>query len=183
MSKKVLFVVGSLREKSFNRTVAEYISKKLEEKGIEISFLDYSKLPFISQDIEFPTPNEVVKVRNDVKGANALWIVTPEYNGSVPGPLKNFLDWISRPVEKGNFGAPEFVKGKLVAISGAAGKSEASLVIGEISGLLTRMGLNLLEEKVGLVLPAEAFQTGIFNLSDEQKAKLDNEVKLFVEKL
>ena len=51
MSKKVLFVVGSLREKSFNRTVAEYISKKLEEKGIEISFLDYSKLPFISQDI------------------------------------------------------------------------------------------------------------------------------------
>ena len=41
MSKKVLFVVGSLREKSFNRTVAEYISKKLEEKGIETSFLDF----------------------------------------------------------------------------------------------------------------------------------------------
>ena len=183
MSKKVLFVIGSLREKSFNRTVAEYISKKLEEKGIEISFLDYSELPFISQDIEFPTPNEVVKVRNDVKNTDALWIVTPEYNGSVPGPLKNFLDWISRPVVKGNFGAPEFVKGKLVAVSGVAGKSEASLVIGEITGLLTRMGLNLLEEKVGLVLPAEAFQTGVFNLSDEQKAKLDNEVKLFVEKL
>ena len=183
MSKKVLFVVGSLREKSFNKTVAEYISKKLEEKGIETSFLDYSKLPFMNQDIEFPTPSEVEKVRTDVKGADALWIVTPEYNGSVPGPLKNFLDWISRRVEKGNFGAPEFVKGKLVAISGAAGKSEASLVIGEITGLLTRMGLNLLEEKVGLVLPTEAFQIGIFNLSDEQKAKLDNEVKLFVEKL
>ena len=137
----------------------------------------------MNQDIEFPTPSEVEKVRNDVKNADALWIVTPEYNGSVPGPLKNFLDWISRPVEKGNFGAPEFVKGKLVAISGAAGKSEASLVIGELTGLLTRMGLNLLVEKVGLVLPAEAFQTGIFNLSDEQKAKLDNEVKLFVEKL
>ena len=71
----------------------------------------------------------------------------------------------------------------MVAVSGVAGKSEASLVIGEITGLLTRMGLNLLEEKVGLVLPAEAFQIGIFNLSDEQKAKLDNEVKLFVEKL
>ena len=183
MSKKVLFVVGSLREKSFNRTVAEYISKKLEEKGIEISFLDYSKLPFISQDIEFPTPNEVVKVRNDVKNTDVLWIVTPEYNGSVPAPLKNFLDWISRPVVKGNFGGPEFVKGKLVAVSGVAGKTEASLVIGEISGLLTRMGLNLLEEKVGLVLPAEAFQTGVFNLSDEQKAKLDNEIELFLEKL
>ena len=86
MSKKVLFVVGSLREKSFNKTVAEYISKKLEEKGIETSFLDYSKLPFMNQDIEFPTPSEVEKVRTDVKGANALWIVTPEYNGSVPGP-------------------------------------------------------------------------------------------------
>ena len=167
MSKKVLFVVGSLREKSFNKTVAEYISKKLEEKGIETSFLDYSKLPFMNQDIEFPAPIEVEKVRNDVKGADALWIVTPEYNGSVPGALKNFLDWISRPVVQGNFGAPEFVKGKLTAVS----------------GVLTRMGLNLLEEKVGLSLPAEAFQTGVFNLSDEQKAKLDNEVKLFVEKL
>ena len=183
MNKKVLFIVGSLREKSFNRIVAEYISKKLEEKGIEISFLDYSKLPFISQDIEFPTPNEVEKVRNNVKNADALWIVTPEYNGSVPGPLKNFLDWISRPVVKGNFGAPEFVKGKLVAVSGAAGKSEASLVIGEITGLLTHMGLNLLEEKVGLVLPTEAFQTGVFNLSDEQKAKLDNEVKFLLDKI
>ena len=136
----------------------------------------------MSQDIEFPAPIEVEKVRNDVKGADALWIVTPEYNGSVPGALKNFLDWISRPVVKGNFGAPEFVKGKLVAVSGVAGKSEASLVITEISGLLTRMGLNLLEEKVGLSLPAEAFQTGVFNLSDEQKAKLDNEVKVFIEK-
>ena len=77
MSKKVLFVIGSLREKSFNRIVAEYISKKLEEKGIEISFLDYSKLPFISQDIEFPTLNEVEKVRNDIKNADAFWIVTP----------------------------------------------------------------------------------------------------------
>jgi len=183
MSKKVLFIVGSLRKKSFNRTVAEYISSKLEEKGIGTSFLDYSKLPFFNQDTEFPVPNEVEKVRTDVKGATALWIVTPEYNGSVPGALKNFLDWISRPVVQGNFGAPEFVKGKLVAVSGVAGKSEASFVISQISELLTRMGLNLLEEKVGLVLPAEAFQTGVFNLSDEQKAKLDNEVKLFVEKL
>ncbi|QQS87292.1 NADPH-dependent FMN reductase [Fusobacterium canifelinum] len=183
MSKKVLLIVGSLRERSFNRTVAEYILKKLEEKGVETVFLDYSKLPFINQDIEFPAPNEVDKIRNEVKNVDALWIVTPEYNGSVPGPLKNFLDWISRPVEKGNFGAPEFVKGKLVAVSGVAGRSEASLVIAEISGLLTRMGLNLLEEKVGLALPTEAFQTGVFNLSDEQKSKLDNEVKLFVEKL
>ena len=183
MSKKVLFIVGSLRKKSFNRTVAEYISSKLEEKGIGTSFLDYSKLPFFNQDTEFPVPNEVEKVRTDVKGATALWIVTPEYNGSVPGALKNFLDWISRPVVQGNFGAPEFVKGKLVAVSGVAGKSEASFVISQISELLTRMGLNLLEEKVGLALPAEAFQTGIFNLSDEQKTKLDNEIKLFVEKL
>ena len=56
-------------------------------------------------------------------------------------------------------------------------------MIGEITGLLTRMGLNLLEEKVGLSLSAEAFQTGVFNLNDEQNAKLDKEIKVFVEKL
>jgi len=43
------------------------------------------------------------------------------------------------------------------------------------------MGLNLLEEKVGLSLPVEAFQTGVFNLSDEQKVKLDKEIKAFME--
>ena len=76
-----------------------------------------------------------------------------------------------------------FVKGKLVAVSGSSRKIRGFSCNRRNNRFINSYGLNLLEEKVGLVLPAEAFQTGVFNLSDEQKAKLDNEVKLFVEKL
>lgn len=140
-------------------------------------------MPFFNQDIEFPTPDSVEKVREEVKRADALWIVTPEYNGSVPGALKNLLDWLSRPIEQGTFGAPEFVKDKLISISGAAGKSEASLVLAELEGLLGRMGLRNLSIKTGLRLSSETFKTGEFVLSDDQKEKLDKQIAVFVKEL
>ena len=109
--------------------------------------------------------------------------MTPEHNGSVPGPLKNMLDWISRPVEPGVFGAPDFVNGKLVAISGASGNSAASLVMNELKGLLTRMAMNPLDKMAGITLPTEAFQTGELTLSAENKKLFDDQIEKFLEAL
>ena len=183
MSKNILFINGSLRKSSFNQSIVEYIKTELESKGYKTKQLNISNLPLFSQDIEMPAPDLINKVREEVKNASALWIVTPEYNGSVPGGLKNFLDWISRPIEQGVFGPPNFVKDKLVAVSGAAGRSGAALVIQELIGLLTRMALKPLEKTVGLVLPTEAFQTGKFILSDEQKKVLNKQIDEFLRNL
>ncbi len=183
MSKNITFINGSLRKGSFNQSIIDYIKSSLETKGYSISQLEISNLPFINQDIEFPAPASVSAIREEVKKADALWIVTPEYNGSVPGPLKNMLDWISRPVERGVFGAPDFVKGKLVAISGASGNSAASLVMNELKGLLTRMAMNPLDEMAGITLPTEAFQTGELTLSSENKKLFDDQIEKFLEAL
>lgn len=183
MSKKITFVNGSLRMGSFNQEIINYVQEQLSKKGFEVSQIEISSLPLMSQDIEFPAPAAIDAVREEVKSSDALWIVTPEYNGSVPGGLKNFLDWVSRPVEQGVFGAPEFVQGKLVAISGSAGRSGAALVMEELKGLLTRMAMAPLATTSGIVLPMEAFTTGKLILSDENKAQFDAQIEEFVASL
>lgn len=180
MSKHIAIVNGSLRKGSFNQSIVDYVKSVLESKGNTVTQLDISNLPLMNQDIEFPAPAAVSEIREEIKKADALWIVTPEYNGSVPGPLKNMLDWISRPVEPGVFGAPVFVSGKLVAMSGAAGRSAAALVLNELKGLLGRMAMRPLEETAGISIPMEAFQTGKLVLSDEHKKLLDHQIEKFL---
>lgn len=183
MSKKIAIVNGSLRKGSFNQSIVNYVRSKLEEKGYEVTQLNISNLPLMNQDIEYPAPAPVSAIREEVKKADALWIVTPEYNGSVPAPLKNMLDWISRPVDPDKPGAPDFVNGKLVAISGAAGRSGASLVLAELKGLLQRMAMKPLDHVAGISLPMEAYETGKFILSDEHKKIFDDEINKFIEAL
>lgn len=183
MTKNIAIVNGSLRKGSFNQTIVDYIKSSLESKGYSVTQLNISNLPLMNQDIEFPAPEAVSKVREQLSNAAALWIVTPEYNGSVPAPLKNLLDWISRPVEMGVYGAPDFVKDKLVAMSGAAGKSKASLVINELTGLLGRMGMKPFEHTAGIELTMEAFQTGQLTLSEANKELFDNQIEKFLSAL
>jgi len=183
MSKHIAVVNGSLRKGSFNQSILDYIKSSLESRGYTVTQLVISNLPLMNQDIEFPAPASVSAIREEIKKADALWIATPEYNGSVPAPLKNMLDWISRPVEPGVSGAPDFISGKLVAISGAGGRSAAALVLNELKGLLGRMAMRPLDEMVGISLPMEAFQQGKFILSDENKKLLDNQFNKFLESL
>ena len=96
--KKILFIIGSLRAKSFNRQVAN-VAKEIIGSRAEVEELDYSDLPLLNQDIEQPEPEVVARIRKAVAEADGLWIFTPEYNMSYPGHLKNLLDWMSRPVK------------------------------------------------------------------------------------
>ena len=177
--KHILMVVGSARQASFNKTVAEYIASQLEEKA-EVRFLDFKDVPFMNQDIEFPAPAAVVAVREEVKWADAIWIVTPEYNGSFPGYLKNMLDWISRPVEQGQHGAPEFVAGKPVAVSGVGGGPATELTRKALVELTQRMAMKPMESTVGFALPGEAWGTGVLTLGDDHKALLNQQVADFL---
>lgn len=93
--KNVLFIVGSMREQSFNRQLAKVAEEMLKGK-CNVKYLDYSDLPYMNQDLEMPVQPAVARVREEVKNADALWIFTPEYNFSYPGVLKNLLDWLSR---------------------------------------------------------------------------------------
>lgn len=113
--KKVIAIVGSLREKSYNKQLANVVKEMLGDK-IDFEILNYQDVPFFNEDIEHPAPESVARVRKEIRGADALWIFTPEYNHSYSGVLKNLLDWLSRAVP----GESSLLAGKPVALTGAA---------------------------------------------------------------
>ena len=176
--KKILFIIGSLRTKSFNRQVAN-VAKEIIGSSAEVQELDYSDLPLLNQDIEQPEPVVVARIRKAVAEADGLWIFTPEYNMSYPGHLKNLLDWMSRPVKFMDYGTPTCINGKRVAISGAGGKAATASCRAKLTELLEFMKAEVLPEQVGVAVPAESWGTDVLVLTDEQKTEL----KALAEKL
>lgn len=111
--KKVLFLVGSIRQESINRKVAVAVSKLLSAE-FEPIFAEIKDLPLYNQDFDGKEVAEVVAFKEKIVAADAVIIVTPEYNRSIPGVLKNALDIGSRPWGKSVWG------GKPVGILGAS---------------------------------------------------------------
>ena len=177
--KKILFIIGSLRAKSFNRQLA-VMAKEIIGSRAEVSELDYSDLPLLNQDIEQPEPAAVARIRKAVNEADALWIFTPEYNSSYPSHLKNLLDWLSRPVIPLDYGTPTCINGKCVAISGAGGKAATANCRAKLTELLTFIKADVLEEQTGIAVPAEAWGTDILTLTDEQKAQLSGQAEALI---
>lgn len=96
MAYKIEVVVGSLRRESFNKQLAHALAK-LASSDFEFSFPDIGSLPLYSQDYDADFPDVAKALKARVEAANGLLFVTPEYNRSMPGVLKNALDWGSRP--------------------------------------------------------------------------------------
>ena len=178
--KKVLMIVGSLRKNSFNMQLAKYVEEMLAEKA-QVSFMNYSELPFMNQDIEFPAPDSVAKARQEIMDADGIWIFSPEYNYQIPGVLKNLLDWLSRPLVQNDWERGSAVKGKVVTVSGVAGKSGAAGVRKNLSMLLEAMRMKLVAGMgTGVALDSEAFASGMLNLSEENKALIQKQMEEFL---
>ena len=111
---KIVGIVGSLRKESYNRQLASEAGRIIGTDA-EFQLLDYSDVPLLNQDIEYPAPEAVSRVRGIVKSADGIWFFTPEYNHFFPGVLKNLIDWLSRPISDSE---PQVLGGKPAAISG-----------------------------------------------------------------
>lgn len=178
--KKILMIVGSLRKASFNAQLAARVETLLSDRA-EIEYLDFSALPFMDQDLEYPVPESVAKAREAVLNSDGLWIFSPEYNYSIPGGLKNLLDWLSRPVDPTNRQSPSALRGKKVTVSAAAGKSRAAGVRRSLEALLQIMSMELVGGMgTGVLLDTEAFQSGKLSLSAEEKEALANQAESFL---
>ncbi len=99
---RILAVSGSLRADSHNTSLLRAAAEAAPE-GIEVELWDgIGDLPIYDQDLEGSNlPDAVRRLREDWASADAILFATPEYNGSVPGGLKNAVDWASRPVRAG----------------------------------------------------------------------------------
>lgn len=95
---RVLGIAGSLRRASYNRGLLE-AARQLAPQSMTIERFDLDAIPLYNADLDADgaRPAEVERLKTAVAGADALLIVTPEYNHSVPGLLQNAIDWASRP--------------------------------------------------------------------------------------
>jgi len=110
---KVLGIAGSLRKESYNRAALR-AARELAPEGMEIEILELEGIPPFNQDEESRPPETVVRLKSKIRAADAILFVTPEYNYSIPGVLKNAIDWASRPYGDNAW------HGKPVAVMGAS---------------------------------------------------------------
>lgn len=97
MSLSILVVVGSLRQQSFNRRLAAALVRLSEAASHRFSFAEIGDLPLYNQDHDADQPAAVRRFKDEIRAADAVIFVTPEYNRSIPGVLKNAIDQASRP--------------------------------------------------------------------------------------
>jgi chromate reductase, NAD(P)H dehydrogenase (quinone) len=117
---KVLGICGSLRKGSFNR-MALRVAQELAPAGMKVDVADISAFPLYNEDVRaqgFPPP--VQTFRDQIAAADALLFVTPEYNYSMSGVLKNAIDWASRPPNQPFDGKPVAVMGASGGVLGTA---------------------------------------------------------------
>jgi chromate reductase len=110
---RVLAFAGSLRHGSFNKALVG-AALEVKPENVEIEVFDLEGISLYNQDLEIQPPSRVIEFKTKIRQADALLISTPEYNYSIPGVLKNALDWASRP----KTGNP--LDGKPVAIMSAS---------------------------------------------------------------
>lgn len=177
--KKILFIIGSLRKQSFNRQIACYTASLLKDQA-QVEWLDFYDLPYINEDIEFPTPASVARVRKQVKEADGLWIFTPEYNYSYPAQIKNLLDWLSRPQEANDPDRHTAIESKPVAITGIGGRNQTKDCREKLTSLLHILRAHILPTQTGLTVNAEAWSDNTVIPTEEQMHELQQQANDFL---
>ena len=179
--KKIVFVLGSNRQGSFNAQLMAAIQDELAGKA-EVVDLDAQKLPRMSQDLEWPTPEAVANARQAIEGADGLWIVSPQYNCSYPGYVKDFVDWMSRPLKQGSTATA--IKGTKVTMSGIGGRTATAEMRAKLGSLLSFVGADVMggadATGEGFSVAPAAWGTGVVELDDEQRARVRQQVSDFL---
>ncbi len=93
---KVIGIAGSLRKNSYNKALLS-AAKELAPENVSIEIFDIDGIPGFNQELEATPPDKIKELKAKVRASDAVLFVTPEFNYSVPGVLKNVIDWASRP--------------------------------------------------------------------------------------
>jgi Predicted flavoprotein len=115
MQINILGFGGSLREGSYSKAMLN-AAKELAPKDVILEIFDIKDIPLFNQDLETAPPESVRMFKEKIRAADAILISTPEYNHSIPGYLKNVIDWVSRP-----YGDNAFEKKPVALMSSSTG--------------------------------------------------------------
>ncbi|MET3574284.1 NADPH-dependent FMN reductase [Bhargavaea ullalensis] len=176
---KLLAIVGSLRKQSYNLRLARTVRERFADR-FELRIADIGSLPLFNEDLEDRPPEHVAAFRRQIKEADGVFVITPEYNWSVPGVLKNAIDWASRE-DRPLSGKPVMVMG---VSNGSVGTLRAQLHLRQIlassgvqADVLPPAGNEVLVRTGG-----EKFGSGDGLLTDDKTlASLDRKISKFLE--
>ena len=115
---KVVVILGSISEKSNNKKLADFILERYRDK-LDMELMTLEKLPMYNEDLESNLPDIIKKYKNKVRSTDGVIIVTPEYNHSIPGVLKNVIDWFSRG-KRALANKPVMIAGASIGVLGTA---------------------------------------------------------------
>jgi chromate reductase len=164
----ILGLSGSLRRASHNRALLEAAGRELPH-GVELNIFErLGEIPPYNEDLDVdPAPEAVAALREAITSADGILIATPEYNGSIPGQLKNALDWASRPFPDSS------LKGKPAAVVGASkGLFGALWAQAELRKVLTTSGAKVVDRELPIGTAHEAFDADGGLIDDEQRKTL-----------
>jgi chromate reductase len=149
---RILGIAGSLRRGSHNRKLLRAAGRALPPGAELVEWEGLAGLPIFDEDMEYAPPAVVQAFLDEVEQADALLIATPEYNASLPGGLKNALDWASRPFPD------NVLKDKPSAVIGAStGLFGAVWAQAEVRKVLKASGAHVLESELPVGLADGAF--------------------------
>ena len=165
---KVAVVVGSLRKESFNRKLALALDK-LKHDNLQLLITKIDDVPLYNQDLDTDLPSAVVRLKNDIKTADAVLFVTPEYNRSIPGVLKNIIDWGTRPFGQNCWtGKPTGIIGTSPGVIGTA------VAQSHLRSILTAISVPLLGSPEVYLVHKEELIDKDFNITNPDTAKFLN---------
>lgn len=158
----ILGIAGSLRRQSYNRSALR-AAQELAPAGVTVNNFELDGIPAFNEDEEKNPPAIVVELKKQIRSADAFLIVTPEYNYSVPGVLKNAIDWASRPYGDSAWsGKPAAIMGASI---GSIGTARAQYHLRQIFVFLNVFPINQPEVMIGNA--SERFDAN-GNLTDDE---------------
>jgi len=166
---RVLGISGSLRRDSLNSALLRVAAERLPAGAELIEFEALREIPLYDADLEAgPTPAAVRELRRAMRAADAVLIATPEYNHSIPGVLKNALDWASRPAGQSALnGKPAAVIGASTGMFGAVwAQAETRKVLGALGG-------RVIETELPVARADRLLVDGRLELDPRQSEQLD----------
>ncbi|MHB1947857.1 MAG: NADPH-dependent FMN reductase [Gammaproteobacteria bacterium] len=162
---KVATIIGSLRKESINKKLMHALDK-LAHPDIDFQILKIDDIPLFNQDNENNLPPSVANFKNEVKNANAVLFVTPEYNRSIPGVLKNVIDWGTRPS-----GTNCWVNKPTAIIGTSQGSVATAVAQSHLRSIMVALGSIILGQPEVYIITKKDLIDESFNITDETMKK------------
>lgn len=172
---KIAAIAGSYREHSYNKRVLNIAAAGVREAGGDVTVIDLRDFPMPIYNADDHEKNgfdpQASRLQDILKEHDGLLIASPEYNGSIPGGLKNVIDWTSRKSDK--YGMYEVYTGKTAAIITAApGQFGGLRCMAHLRGVLTIAGVTVLPTEIAVTFVSQRFDGDNSEINDEKTRSL-----------